>query len=131
MLLLVGIAGGCQNSEKQATVTIPTPQMPSEWKVVDDFLVTSSELKQLSSKMNADIVGVRNTSFDVKGLRVKVSTVVAASPTDAERVMDYMRSIKSEQALLLRGTTVYEFVGTSEVNHLIPEGRQHLSKASM
>jgi hypothetical protein len=131
VLLLLGIAGGCQKSTQQAAVNVPTPQMPSEWKVVEDFLVTASELKQFSSKMNADLLGVRNTSFDVQGLRVKVNTVVAASPADAEDVMDYMKSIKSEQALLLRGSTVYEFVGTKEINHLIPVGREHLSKASM
>jgi hypothetical protein len=136
VLLLLVIAGGCQKSEEQesgeqVTAAIPTPQMPSEWKVVDDFLVTASELKQFSSKMNADLVGVRNTAFDVEGLRVQVNTVVASSPTDAEHVMEFMRSIKSDQALLQRGTTVYEFVGTSEVNHLIPVGREHLSKASM
>jgi len=131
VLLFLVIAGGCQKSAELSAGTIPAPQMPPEWKVVDDFLVTASELKQFSSRMNADLVGVRNTSFDVQGLRVQVNTVVAASPADAEHVMDYMKGIKSEQALLLRGTTVYEFVGTSEVNHLIPVGRQHLSEASM
>ncbi|MHC4362358.1 MAG: hypothetical protein ACYSTZ_05990, partial [Planctomycetota bacterium] len=80
VLLLLGIAGGCQKSGEQAAAPIPTPQMPSEWKVVDDFLVTASELKQFSTKMNADLVGVRNTSFEVQGLPVKVNTVVAASP---------------------------------------------------
>jgi hypothetical protein len=105
--------------------------MPSEWKVVDDFVVSAAELKQFSSTMKADLVGVRNTSFDVEGLRVQVNTLVAASATDAERVMSYMKGIKSEQALFIRGTTVYEFVGKSDVNHLIPVGRQHLSEASM
>jgi hypothetical protein len=76
--------------------------------------------------MNAVLLGVRNTSFEVEGLRIKVNTLIAAGPADAERAIRYLKDVKSEQALLQRGATIYEFNGTNEIDHLIPVGRQPL-----
>ena len=100
--------------------------MPSGWQVVEDFLADPAELSNFESQMKADLLGVRNTSYEVEGLRIKVNTIIAASPADAEQAMNFMKNLKSEQALLQKGTTLYEFVGTNEINHLIPVGKQHL-----
>jgi len=126
VLLAMGIIGGCERADEQPAVAVPTPKMPDGWKVVEDFQVSPTQLKEFSARMNADLHGIRNTSFEVEGLRIKVNTIIAATAADAEKAMSYMKGIKSEQALLLRELTIYELVGTTEVNHLIPVARQHL-----
>lgn len=126
VLFAMGIIGGCDRAGEQPAVAVPTPKMPDGWKAVEDFLVGPTQLKEFSARMDADLKGIRNTSFEVDGLHIKVNTIVAATAADAEKAMSYMKGIKSEQALLLRGLTIYELVGTAEVNHLIPVARQHL-----
>jgi len=73
--------------------------------VVADFLASPADLRAFSSQMNAVLLGVRNTSFEVEGLRIKVNTLIAAGPADAERAIRYLKDVKSEQALLQRGAT--------------------------
>ncbi len=126
VLLAMGIVGGCERADEQPAVAVPIPTMPDGWQVVEDFQVSPTQVKEFSARMDADLHGIRNTSFEVEGLRIKVNTIIAATTADAEKAMIYMKSIKSEQALLLRELTIYELVGTSEVNHLIPVAKQHL-----
>lgn len=125
--ICVAILTGCTSTENQPPVAVPTPQMPDGWQVAEDFQLAPTQLIEISAKMNADLLGIRNTSFEVEGLRIKVNTLIAGTNADAEKAMTYMKANKSEQALLQRGLTIYEFVGSSEINHLIPVGRQFLA----
>ena len=109
---------------------VPTPQMPAGWEVVEDLQLHPSTVEQIGSKMDAELLGVRNTVYEVRGLRIKVNTLIAASPEDAEKVMDFFLSIKPKGGSLQRGTTIYEFVGNNEVNHLARQGRLHLEQQS-
>ena len=130
LLFLVGIVGGCaEQPAEQPAVDVPTPRMPADWQVVENFLVSPAELEMFSSKMNAKLLGARNTSFNVQGRPMKVNTIITPGTADAEKVMSYMKGMKSEEGLLQRGTTVYEFVGTNEVNDLVRLARQHLNQS--
>jgi hypothetical protein len=128
LVLVSLILGGCRGAEAEQSTSVPTPGMPADWQAVNDYLVTPQQLAGLASRMSARLLGVRNTFYTVGGRRVQLNTIIAASPPDAERVMAYMLTIKSEDALLRRGTTVYEFVGPNEVTDLIRAGRQHLNR---
>lgn len=102
------------------------PNMPSHWKVVSDFQVPAEQVKAMSTKLDADLTGVRNTVYDVNGKRVQINVIVTTDPWNAEKLMTKLRSMKAEEALLQKGLTVYEFVGQNDVLTLIAEGRKHL-----
>jgi|GEM_PF-3189276 hypothetical protein len=126
MLLSWGVLGGCAPADDQPPVTVPTPQMPAGWQVVENLQFSPAELIRFSSRINAKVLGVRNTSFAVDSLGVRVNTIITANPALAQRVMGYLKNVKPEQFLLQRGATIYEFVGTNAVNHLVSVGKQHL-----
>jgi hypothetical protein len=52
--------------------------------------------------------------------------LVVPDSENAEKLMAKLKSMKTEEALLQKGTTVYEFVGENDVLPLIAEGRKHL-----
>jgi hypothetical protein len=102
------------------------PNMPSHWKVVSDFQVPAEQVKTMSTKLGADLTGVRNTVYDVNGKRVQINVIITPDPWNAEKLMTKLRSMKAEEALLQKELIVYEFVGKNEVLNLIAEGRKHL-----
>ena len=102
VLISIGIIGGCESADNQPAMAVPTPQMPDGWQVVEDFQVPPVQLSQIAAKMNADLLGIRNTSFEVEGLRIKVNTLITGTQADAEKVMIYMKGNKSEQALQIK-----------------------------
>lgn len=104
--------------------------MPADWGVADDLQASSQDMSALATRMGAQLLGVRNTAFTVGEQRVQLNTIIAATPGDAESVMRYLLTIKTEEALLRRGTTIYEFVGPDAVLPLIRRGRQHLEGQS-
>jgi hypothetical protein len=104
----------------------PAPMMPSHWKVISDFQVPAEQVKAMSAKLGVDLSNVRNTVYDVNGKRVQINVIVTPSQASAEKLMTTLGSIKSEEALLQKGLTVYEFVGQNDVIPLIAEGRKHL-----
>ena len=122
------ILGSCRGAEAEQSTPVPTPRMPADWQIVLDAQVTPQRLAEFESRMSARLLGFRDTIYTVGGRRVQINTIIAASPADAERVMSYLLTGKSEEALLRRGTTVYEFVGPNEVMDLIRAGRQHLGR---
>lgn len=126
LVTVSSISGGCRSAEAEHGAVVLTPAMPADWRITSDVLVTPQQLAGFASRMNAQLLGVRNAVYTVGARRVQLNTIVAASPSDAERVMAYLLTIKSEEALLRRGSTVFEFVGPNEVMDLIRAGRQHL-----
>jgi hypothetical protein len=106
--------------------TARAPEMPPHWEVTSDFLVPADQLRTMRQKLGADISSVRNTIYDVKGQRVQINVIVAPDAVNAEKVMKKLRSMKSEEALLRRDLTIYEFVGENDVLPLIAEGRNHI-----
>ena len=104
----------------------PTPMMPSNWKVISDFQVPAEQIKEMSTKLGADLSGVRNIVYDVNGERVQINVIVTPDAVNAEKLMARLRSMKTDQALLQKELTVYEFVGQNDVLPLIAEGRKYI-----
>jgi hypothetical protein len=102
------------------------PMMPSHWKVISDFPVPAEQVKAMSAKLDADLSGVRNTVYDVNGKRVQINVIVTPDEASAEKLMTKLRTMKSGEALLQKGLTVFEFVGQNDVAALIAEGRKHI-----
>ncbi len=104
----------------------PIPQMPAHWKIVYDFSVPAEQVKAMSSKIGADLSGVRNTIYDVNGKRVQINVIIAPDSGSAEKLMTKLKSIKVEESLLRKELIIYEFVGQNDVLPLIAEGRKYL-----
>lgn len=104
----------------------PLPQMPAHWQVVSDLQVPAEQVREMSAKLGAHLTGVRNTIFSVNGRKVQLNVITVPDLVNAEKLMTSLKAIKSEEALLQKGTTVYEFVGKNEVLPSIAEGRVHL-----
>jgi hypothetical protein len=99
----------------------PTPAMPSHWKVVSDIDFAAADIAPVAQRLGGKISALRNTTYDVVGKQLKLNTIVAATEADADSVMKALRAMKSEEAFVRRGRTIYEFVGT---NDLLPEIRK-------
>jgi hypothetical protein len=54
---------------------------------------------------------------------VKLNTIVATTGADADSIMEALKGMKSEEAFVLRGRIIYEFVGTNDVLPEIRDGR--------
>lgn len=80
----------------------------------------------MGSKLGADLSSVRNTVYEVNGKRVQINVIITPDPENAEKLISKLRSMKSEEALLRKGLTVYEFVGRNDVLPIISEGRKYL-----
>jgi hypothetical protein len=100
--------------------------MPAHWEVAFDFQVPVEQVKAMSEKLGADLTSVRNTAYDVNGKRVQVNAIITPDSGSAEKLMTALRSMKTEEALLRKGLTIYEFVGQNDVLPAIAEGRAHL-----
>jgi hypothetical protein len=124
-LLWIGVCFLCSVNAIGGEVP-QTPNMPSHWNVVSDFQIPAEQVKAMSTKLGADLTGVRNTVYDVNGKRVQINVIITPDPWNAEKLMTKLRSMKAEEALLQKGLTVYEFVGQNDVLNLITEGRKHL-----
>jgi len=104
----------------------PAPKMPASWKVTSDVPLSADQVKAMSKKLGADLVGVRNTAYAVDGKKVQLNVLITSDAANAEKLMAKLKSMKAEAALLRKELTVYEFVGQNDVLPLIAEGRKHL-----
>ena len=116
-----------EKSESSDDGKVPqAPEMPAHWKVTSDVQVPAAQVKAMEMKLGADLTGVRNTIYDVKGKRVQINVLVTTDPENAEKLMTKLRTMKSDVALLRKGLIIYEFVGQNEALPAIAEGRKHL-----
>ena len=117
----------CAKSPK--TDAPPAPEMPAHWKVVFDVEIAPGQIKPIEDKLGGNISALRNTAYDVKGIRVQINLIVAPDAKNADRLMAKLESIKSKQALLRKDLIIYEFVGTNEALPHIQEGREHIASS--
>jgi hypothetical protein len=105
----------------------PSPVMPAYWKVIADHVVPPEQVKIVSAKLGAELKAIRNTIYTIDGRRVQINVIVPVDAANAEKLMAGLAAMKSEEALLRKGSVVYEFVGRNNVLPLIAEGREHLA----
>jgi len=104
----------------------PAPEMPVRWEVMTDFQVPAEQVKAMSSKLDAELSGIRNITYDVGGKHVQLNIIATPDIGNAEKLMTKLRSIKTEAALLQKGLLVYEFVGQNEALPVIAKGRKYI-----
>lgn len=98
----------------------PTPAMPAHWKVVSDVEFDAIDIRPVANNLGAEVSALRNTTYDVSGMKVKLNTIVAPTSNAADSIMRALESMKPSEWIVRRGLVIYEFVGT---NQAIPEMR--------
>ena len=101
----------------------PTPAMPSHWKVISDIDFAAADIEPVARRLGGEISALRTTTYDVGGRQVKLNTIVVATDADADSILEALKGMKSEEALVRRGRIIYEFVGTNDVLPEIRDGR--------
>ena len=104
----------------------PTPAMPDGWTVTADVNHTPQDFAPVARNLGGRLSALRNTDFAVNGKAVRVNTIVAATPADADRVMEALRAIKPAEFFVRDGLTIYEFVGKNDAIPEMQAGRRHL-----
>ena len=117
-------------SEYSATVTaapsVASPTMPSSWTVISDVSFSAADIEPVAARLGGAIAALRNTIYAVEGKRVQLNTILAIDEENADKIMNSLRSIKSEAGLFRRGLTIYEFVGPNDVLPQIRAGKAYL-----
>ena len=125
--LVLGIAG-C-SGEKAGTAVAdapPAPQMPDEWKVVEDWSVPAAQVTPIGKNLGVELTSLRNTVYDVDGKRVQLNVMVVPDQASVEKLVAALKAMKSEESFFAKELTVYEFVGKDDAWTAIASGRQHL-----
>ncbi len=118
----VAVVGACsETTGASGAGAPPTPAMPAHWKVISDIDFAAADIEPVAQSLGAAVSALRNTTYDVGGKQVKLNTIVAATPTDADSIVAALGKMKPEEWFLRRGLLVYEFVGS---NAAIPEMRE-------
>jgi hypothetical protein len=124
IVITLALALACDRSTEAASAAAPpTPAMPSHWKVTSDIDFAAADIEPVAQRLGGKVSALRNTTYDVGGKQVKLNTIVAASDADADSIMEALKGMKSEEALVRRGRIIYEFVGTNDVLPEIRDGR--------
>ena len=122
LLLAFVLALACSRTDASAdALAPPTPAMPSHWRVISDISYTAADIRPVSASLGAKVSALRNTTYSAGGPKIKLNTIVAATPADADSIMRALGNMKPEEWFLRRGLLIYEFVGS---NDAIPEMRK-------
>ncbi len=121
LLALVSVVACSQTNASADALAPPTPAMPSHWSVISDISFSAADIRPVSASLGAQVSALRNTTYNAGGRTVKLNTIVAATPGDADSIMRALGKMKPEEWFLRRGLLIYEFVGS---NDAIPEMRK-------
>ena len=119
-LVAVGVLCVTACGQSEPAQAPATPDMPSHWTVVQDVNFAAADIKPVAARLGAKVSALRNTTYDVGGQPLKLNTIVAATPADAEAIMAALGQMKPDEFFVRRGLLIYEFVGADVV---IPEMR--------
>ena len=121
-------AAACSTEEKSPTEKVPpTPRMPAGWTVVNYATFAGTDLAAISQSVGARLTALRNTTFEVDGMRVQVNVLVALDDENADAVVKKLSASKPAEFLLRKGLTVYEFVCKNDAIPHARAGRKHLA----
>ena len=121
ILTSVVLVAGCSAGQSAPSAEAPAaPTMPTGWKITSDQVFAPAAIKPVSDRLGGEVRALRNTVYDVRGKSVKLNTLVAASASDADRIMNRLLAMKPEEFVLRQGLRIYEFV---RPNDAIPDMR--------
>ncbi len=127
-VFLSAILAACSPASKPAvSAAPPTPEMPAHWRIVSDIDFGRSDIQPVSASFGANVRALRNTTYDVAGLRVKLNTIVAASEADARVIVMSLGKMKPAEFFVQRGLVVYEFVGPNAAMEEMRLARKRLT----
>ena len=129
LLAVTAVAvGACsQANSSSGAGAPPTPAMPAHWKVISDIDFAAADIQPVAQNLGAAVSALRNTTYDVGGKQIKLNTIVAATPSDADSIVAALGKMKPAEWFLRRGLLVYEFVGSNATIPDMREGRALLA----
>ena len=130
-LLAIAIAAAmaCSPPNESPSAEAPaTPKMPKRWRVTSDINFSATEIRPVSDQLGAKVSALRNTTYDIKGKRLKLNTIVAATAADADAIVAALGKMKPKEFFLRRGLIIYEFVGSDDTIPEMRKGRARLAK---
>ena len=130
-LLAIAIAAAmaCSPPNGSPSAEAPaTPKMPKRWRVTSDINFSAADIRPVSDQLGAKVSALRNTTYDIKGKRLKLNTIVAATAGDADAIVAALGKMKPKEFFLRRGLIIYEFVGSDDTNRDMRKGRARLAK---
>ena len=130
-LLAIAIAAAmsCSPPQGAASAEAPAaPKMPKHWRVISDISFEPADIRPVSDQLGAKVDALRNTTYDVKGKRLKLNTIVAATAGDADAIVTALGKIKPREFFLRRGLIIYEFVGRDDTIRDVRKGIARLAK---
>ncbi|MFW6369299.1 MAG: hypothetical protein ACOC0J_01820 [Myxococcota bacterium] len=131
-LLLVLSLSACPRQggedDRERMQAPPAPSMPEGWELRSDEVTPQEAIASVEQRLDGKIAALRNTVYEVEGRRIQLNVVKAAGDEDAFRIMESLRAMKTDEALLRRELVVYEFVGDDAALPAIREGRAHLER---
>ncbi len=127
-LVLAVLIGSLRSAPALAADAPPTPSMPAHWSVISDINFAAADIRPVSASLGAQVSALRNTTYRVGGGRVKLNTIVAATPADADKIMQALGKMKPPEWFMRRGLLIYEFVGGNDTIPEMRKGRSLLAK---
>jgi hypothetical protein len=97
------------------------------WTVKKEVAASREKLDQMETKLGAKLKSLRNIIYEVGGQKVELAIFVAADADGAAKIHKLVSEHKAEWASLLKGDTVYEFVGHNDVVEQIKKAREQLA----
>jgi hypothetical protein len=126
-ILAIGVCGfvvlpvvsiGCSKSDasldKSDSHAPKLPEMPNGWKLVDDKELSSKLLKEEESRLEGKVKAIRQTTYNVNGQKVQLSTIVAANTNEADKIYRILSNKKIPDTLARNGEILYEFAGPED-----------------
>ena len=116
-----------------ADLAAPPPPVPPAaptfegWTVKSDEVISASKTAQISKKLGAKVTALRNTIYTVKGKKVQVNVMVAASDAEADKLVASLSKSKAPWSSVRKGITVYEFVGDNKASEEMKKASASLS----
>jgi hypothetical protein len=129
LAIAIAAAMACSPAGESPSAEAPAaPKMPKRWRVVSDINFEPADIEPVSNQLGARVSALRNTTYDVKGKRLKLNTIVAATAGDADAIMAALGKVKPKEFFLRRGLIIYEFVGSDDSTRAMRKGMARLAK---
>lgn len=128
LLLAVSIIAACSgsNTSDNEVATPPAPAMPEHWTIVSDQAFAPADIRPISEKLGGQITALRNTVYAVGTNTVRLNTIVAATPADADAIMDVIGGMKPSEWFVRQELVIYEFVANDAALDDMRAGRTML-----
>ena len=116
--VLVAAAPACSRSSTigaAASDAVPPAPAFDGWIIKSDTVIAHDKIGAVAARLGANVKGLRNVTYEVKGKTIQVNVIAAPDSTEANKVYVSLTTAKAPWAAVRKGDVVYEFVGQNDV----------------